>query len=77
MGNVADKATVDTILNEEITLTQEVCELSAWLKTRGVLMLCLSDKPFEASCPTRPDSEYQPLHKTETHRVGYVDSGAT
>ena len=70
MGNAADNATVETILNDEITLTQEVCELSSWLKIRGVLMLCLSDKPFEASCPTRPDSEYQPLHKTETHRVG-------
>lgn len=70
MGNMTDSAAVATILNEEITLTQEVCELSAWLKTRGALLLCLSDKPFEASCPTRPNSEYQPLHKTETHCVG-------
>lgn len=51
MGNATDEAAVDTILAEEITLTEEVCQLSAWLKERGALLLCLSDKPYEASVP--------------------------
>ncbi len=70
MGNLPVKASVEEQLANEITLTEEVCELSAWLQQRGVLMICLSDKPQEASCPERASSEFLPLHKIETHRVG-------
>lgn len=70
MGNLPVKASVEEQLAKEITLTQEVCELSAWLQRRGALLICLSDKPQEASCPERASSEFLPLHKIETHRVG-------
>ncbi len=71
MGNLADDASVAEILAEEIALTQEICELSESLKQRGCLLLCLSDKPFEASCPTRQHAaDFLPVHRTPTHRIG-------
>lgn len=71
MGNLAEDAPVDKILAEEITLTEEVCQLSDWLKSRGALLLCLSDKPVEASCPTRQlAADLLPLHRIKTHRIG-------
>jgi hypothetical protein len=71
MGHLPDDTPVAELLQEEITLTQEVCELSEWLRERGCLLLCLSDKPDEASCPEpRMAGKYEPIHKTETHRVG-------
>ncbi len=71
MGNLPDDAGVDTILAEEITLTQEVWELADWLKQRGCLLLCLSDKPDEASRPNKHVSADLPaVHRAETHRVG-------
>ena len=71
MGNVADSATVEEMLAQEITLTNEVCELVEWFKTRNVLLLSLSDKPDEASCPDPHTSpELPPVHKAPTHRVG-------
>lgn len=71
MGQLDDDTPVDVLLAEEITLTNEVCELTEWLAGRGVLLLCLSDKPDEASCPDqRSSSELAPVHRTPTHRVG-------
>lgn len=71
MGHLPDDTPVEELLKEEITLTEEVCELSEWLRQRGCLLLCLSDKPDEASCPEpRMAARYAPIHKTETHRVG-------
>ena len=71
MGNMPDTASVAELLQEEITLTEEVFELVEWLKQRQCLLLCLSDKPDEASCPhPRLSPELPPLHKAETHRVG-------
>ncbi len=71
MGNLADDATIDEILTEEIALTEEICELSEALKRRGCLLLCLSDKPFEASCPTRQlAANFLPVHRMSTHRIG-------
>jgi hypothetical protein len=71
MGNMPDDAPVAELLAKEITLTNEVCELSEWLRRRGCLLLCLSDKPDEASTPD-PHSELQlpAVHRAETHRVG-------
>jgi hypothetical protein len=71
MGNLDDDATAEELLTGEITLTEEVYELSMWLKARGCAILCLSDKPDEASTPDRRSaSALLPLHRAETHRVG-------
>ncbi|MBK8045952.1 MAG: hypothetical protein IPK16_01720 [Anaerolineales bacterium] len=71
MGNLPDTATVPELLQGEITLTEEVYQLAQWLRARGAIMLCLSDKPDEASMPhPRISPELQPLHIAETHRVG-------
>jgi hypothetical protein len=71
MGNLSDSASVTDLLKQEITLTQEVCELAEWLRERNCLQLCLSDKPDEASRPNVHSSpQLAPVHKTETHRVG-------
>ncbi len=71
MGQMADDAPVEELLAHEITLTNEVCELSEWLSKRGCLLLCLSDKPDEASCPDpHVSADMPPVHKAPTHRVG-------
>lgn len=71
MGNLPDDASVEELLAHEITLTNEVCELTEWLQQRGCLLLCLSDKPDEASCPDpHVSAEMPPVHKAPTHRVG-------
>jgi len=71
MGNLPDNASVEELLAHEITLTNQVCEMTEWLKDRGCLLLCMSDKPDEAS---RPDPRYSPdlppVHQASTHRVG-------
>jgi hypothetical protein len=71
MGRMPDDAPAAELLANEITLTEEVCNLVQWLKARNCLLLCLSDKPDEASCPDRHASpDLAPLHRTMTHRVG-------
>ncbi|MCB0130757.1 MAG: hypothetical protein KDD78_07905 [Caldilineaceae bacterium] len=71
MGNMADDAPVEEMLTNEITLTEEVCELAEWLNQRGSLLLCLSDKPDEASMPHKYVSpDLAPVHRAVTHRVG-------
>jgi hypothetical protein len=71
MGHMPDNAPVNELLAQEITLTNEVCELTTWLTARGCLLLCLSDKPDEASMPDpRASAELPPVHKASTHRVG-------
>jgi phosphoserine phosphatase len=71
MGNMPDTAPVDEILREEITLTEEAFELVQWLKERRALILCLSDKPDEASkSSSRYAVDMPPLHQAETHRIG-------
>jgi hypothetical protein len=76
MGNLPDNAPVAELLAYEITLTNEVCELTDWLRQRGCLLLCLSDKPDEASTPDRHlSAEMPPVHKAETHRVGISIAG--
>ncbi len=71
MGNMPDTASVAELLADEITLTEEVYELATWLRARGCLILCLSDKPDEASMPhPRVSPDLSPLHLAETHRVG-------
>ncbi len=71
MGNLPDDSPAEKLLAQEITLTNEVCELGQWLMARGCVVLCLSDKPDEASTPDpRTATELQPVHRTPTHRVG-------
>jgi hypothetical protein len=71
MGNLEDDAAVEELLAGEITITEEVYELAMWLKARDCAILCLSDKPDEASTPDRRSAaNLAPLHRAETHRVG-------
>lgn len=71
MGNLPDDAPIAELLAHEITLTQEVCELIEWVRGRNCLLLCLSDKPDEASCPDlHISASLPPVHQAPTHRVG-------
>jgi hypothetical protein len=71
MGNLPDAASVQELMEGEITLTEEVYQLATWLKARNCQILCLSDKPDEASRPhPRVSPELKPLHRAQTHRVG-------
>lgn len=72
MGCLPDPTPLETVLAEEIVITQEVRELALDWKKRGVLLFGLSDKPDEASIPTAELAKqgYRPIHRTETHIVG-------
>jgi len=71
MNNVADETPLEERLLREITITQEVRETGLWLRERGCLVICLSDKPDEASAPNHPTlRDKLPIHKAQTHAVG-------
>ncbi len=71
MNNLADETPLAERLNREITITQEVREATLWLRNRGCLVICLSDKPDEASAPNHPSVRDQlPIHRAQTHSVG-------
>lgn len=71
MGNLPDNTPVAELLEQEITLTNEICEVGKWLQERGCLVLCMSDKPDEASQPDRHTSpNLPPVHQAETHLIG-------
>jgi hypothetical protein len=71
MNSLPDEASPEERLSREITITQEVYEVSRWLLDQGCLVLSLSDKPDEASLPQRPQHrEYEPIHRAQTHCVG-------
>ncbi len=75
MGRMPDTAGAQELLDGEITLTEEVWQASTWLKERGCFLLCLSDKPDEASRPSKGHTlDCPPIHRASTHRVG-VDIG--
>lgn len=72
MGNLPDSAAVETLLREEIVITQEVRSMALAWQERGALLFGLSDKPDEAAVPG-PDlaaQGYRPIHQVETHAVG-------
>lgn len=72
MGHLSDQAPLRQLLAEEIVITQEVREAAHHLRSRGVLLFGLSDKPDEASIP-QPEQALkgaQPIHRAETHAVG-------
>lgn len=72
MGYLADDTPVETLLKEEILLTQEVRQMGLEWRQRGALLFGLSDKPDEASIPTPEQAEqgFLPIHRTLTHVVG-------
>ncbi|MFQ5577715.1 MAG: hypothetical protein ACE5G8_12100, partial [Anaerolineae bacterium] len=72
MGHLPDDAPVETLLAEEILITQEVRALALDWRRRGALLFGLSDKPDEASIPTPELAArgYQPIHRAESHAVG-------
>lgn len=72
MGFLADTAPVETLLDQEIVMTQEVRQTALSWKQQGALVFGLSDKPDEATFPTPEQAErgYVPLHRTPTHVVG-------
>lgn len=74
MACLDDSAPVEQMLAEEIVITQEVRSMALEWRRRGALLFGLSDKPDEASLPT-PElaaQGYLPIHRTETHMVGYA-----
>jgi hypothetical protein len=72
MANLDDDVPMETRLNQEIVLTQEVRNLALDWNRRGALLFGLSDKPDEASVPTAVQASqgYLPLHQVVTHVVG-------
>jgi hypothetical protein len=71
MNNVADDVPMAERLLREITITQEVLETGLWLKERGCLVICMSDKPDEASAPNHPSlRDKPPVHRAQSHAVG-------
>jgi hypothetical protein len=65
-------AAVEQILNQRITINQEVRHTALALRQRRVLIFGVSDKPDEASLPTQAQAEQgmKPLHRLETLAVG-------
>jgi len=72
MGQLSDSAAVETLLANEIVITQEVRALAMDWKQCGALLFGLSDKPDEASIPTAQQATrgHLPIHRTETHAIG-------
>jgi len=72
MGQSSDETPPETLLQQEILITQEVREIALCWRQRGALLFGLSDKPDEASIPTEELAArgYQPIHRVKTHAVG-------
>ena len=71
-GSLPEDAPVEERLAEEVCITYEVIEAVKWLRDRGAQLLCLSDKPDEASVPTQEQAvtAHKSLHQTPSHIVG-------
>ena len=72
MGSLADDASVERLLKEEIVITHEVMESALRSRDSGALIFGLSDKPDEASLPPEELAlqGYLPIHATMTHVIG-------
>jgi hypothetical protein len=72
MGVLGEGVSVERLLGEEILITAEVKQVAELYADKGALLFGLSDKPDEASVPSREQAEvgYQPIHWTTTHIVG-------
>jgi hypothetical protein len=71
-GNLPDNAPLDSLLREEILITEEVRRVALRWLDQGALLFGLSDKPDEAATPTPELAAlgYQPIHRALTHAVG-------
>jgi len=65
-------ASPEEVLSQRIVITQEVIDAAAVLRERGALLFGVSDKPDEASVPSREQEKegMKPLHRLETLAVG-------
>lgn len=72
LGCLPESTPVETLLQQEIVVTQEVRETALAWRAAGALLFGLSDKPDEASIPDAALSEegYRPIHRVQTHAVG-------
>ncbi len=71
MGQLPSGTSPEQRLAAELCITQEVRELSLFMRERGCLLLSLSDKPQEAAMPhPRWHKGMQPIHRVNTHAVG-------
>ena len=71
-SHLPDDTPLETLLEEEIVITQEVREQALAWKARGALLFGLSDKPDEASIPTPALAAqgFKSIHQTPMHIVG-------
>jgi hypothetical protein len=72
MGWLDDDTPVAELMAKEIVITQEVREVALAWRAQGALVFGLSDKPDEASIPSKDLAAqgYQPIHRVATHAVG-------
>lgn len=71
MGQLPADASPQDRLQKELCITQEVRELSLYMRDRGCLLMSLSDKPNETAMPhPRWHKGIQPVHRVFTHAVG-------
>ena len=72
MGQLGPEIALDERLSHEIVITHEVRELMLNWKSQGALLFGLSDKPDEASIPTKEMKAdgFLPIHRIETSVVG-------
>ncbi len=73
MGNMLDQVAVKELLKNEIVITAEVFFTAQRWKGKGALLFGLSDKPDEASLPTREQEGkgLLAIHQAPTHVVGW------
>lgn len=72
MGCLPDDASRETMLDQEISITEEVWRAAKAWKAQGCIIFGLSDKPDEACFPP-PDSADTgclPIHDMRTHIIG-------
>lgn len=72
MGQMTDGLPVEQLLQDEITITQEVRQAALRWREKGAMLFGLSDKPDEASLPNPEmiSRGYLPIHQVETSVVG-------
>jgi hypothetical protein len=72
MGQMVDGLPIEQLLQEEVTITQEVRRAALRWRDKGAILFGLSDKPDEASLPNPEmiSQGYLPIHQVETCVVG-------
>jgi len=74
MGQLGVETPVNELLSQEILITHEVHQAALSWRAQGALLFGISDKPDEASIPTRDMASqgYKPIHQIETEVVGAI-----